>query len=74
MRTSLPMRILFLNNNFHFVHHKNPNMSWHQIPGEYKSNSEKYKQSNGFFLEKSYFTWFKKYLFKPVDKPKHPAF
>jgi hypothetical protein len=49
-------------------------MSWHQIPREYKSNSEKYKQSNSYFLEKGYFTWFKKYLFKPVDKPKHPDF
>ena len=49
-------------------------MSWHQIPREYKSNSEKYKQSNSYFLEKGYFTWFKKYLFKPVDKAKHPAF
>ena len=74
MHTSLAMRILFLNNSYHFVHHKNPNISWHQIPREYKSNLEKYKQSNGFFSEKGYFTWFKKYLFKPVDKPKHPAF
>ena len=74
MHTSLLMRILFLNNSYHFVHHKNPNMSWHQIPREYKSNSEKYKQSNSYFLEKGYFTWFKKYLFKPVDKPKHPDF
>ena len=68
------MRILFLNNRKKKKQKKNPNMTWHQIPREYKSNSEKYKQSNSFFLEKGYFTWFKKYLFRPVDKPKHPAF
>lgn len=74
MQTFFPLRILFLNNNYHFVHHKNPNMSWHLIPREYKLNSEKYNQSNGFFLEKGYFKWFKKYLFKSVKNPKHPAF
>jgi len=74
MQTFFPLRILFLNNSYHFVHHKNPNMSWHQIPREYKLNSEKYIQSNGFFLEKGYFKWFIKYLIKPVKNPKHPAF
>ncbi|MBT3456710.1 MAG: hypothetical protein HN449_01220 [Thiotrichales bacterium] len=74
MQTVYPLRILFLNNNYHFVHHKNPDMSWHQIPREYNSNSDKYNQSNGFFLEKGYSKWFKKYLVKPVSEPKHPAF
>lgn len=74
MQTIWPLRILYLNNSFHFVHHINPNMSWHLIPSEYKLNQEKYNQSNGNFIEKGYLKWFKEYLFKPVAKPNHPAF
>jgi len=74
MKTILPLNILFLNNNYHFVHHKNPKMSWYSIPKEYKVNFEKYNHLNGNFIEKGYFKWFKNYLFKPVTKPKHPAF
>ena len=30
-----PLAILFLNNNFHAVHHANPRLAWYRLPAEY---------------------------------------
>ncbi len=30
-----PLSILFLNNNFHAVHHANPRLPWYRLPAEY---------------------------------------
>ena len=74
MKASLPMRLLFLNNNFHLVHHENPSMSWYLLPKEYKARLDYYQDLNGNFIEPGYIKWFTSYLFKPVTHPKYPGF
>ena len=63
--------LLFLNNNYHYVHHKNPNMPWHQIKREYWKNQTQYLTENGQFQVKGYSNWLR-YLFRPINSPVHP--
>ena len=74
MKTSLPMRLLFLNNSYHLVHHENPRMSWHLLTKEYRDRLDYYNDLNGDFIESGYIKWFTTYLFKPVTHPKHLGF
>ena len=69
----LPFKLLFLNNNFHAVHHQNPGMSWFKLSKEYYSNRDYYDQQNNHFVESGYWRWFSKYAFKLVAQPKHPG-
>jgi len=74
MKASLPMRMLFLNNSYHLVHHENPRMSWYRLPKEYRNRLDYYHDLNGNFIEPGYIKWFTSYLFKPVTHPKHLGF
>jgi fatty acid desaturase len=74
VRSFLPFRLLFLNNNFHALHHKNPGMSWFKLGRGYYSKPEYCDEQNGYFVERGYWQWFSKYTFKPVSNPVHPGF
>lgn len=64
-------QILFLNNNFHAVHHIHPQMPWYQLKSEYHRHRARYLQENGHFAYRGYRDWMK-YLCKPVAAPWHP--
>lgn len=74
MNSWLPMRLLYLNNNYHLVHHERPDICWYNLHIEYKERMHEYKRMSGGYIESGYSSWFKKYLFKPVDHPKHKGF
>ena len=63
--------LLFLFNNLHVVHHQHPGLAWYLIPGEYRRNKQKYRQSNGGFNFTGYRNWLK-FLFRPVASPVFP--
>ena len=43
---------LFLNNNFHVVHHMHPTVSWYKLPRLYHGNRDHYLRRNqGYFLQ-----------------------
>ncbi len=71
MESCLFWQILFLNNNFHAVHHANPKMPWYRLKREYHRNRERYLAGNGHFVYRGYMDWLK-HLFKPVAAPPHP--
>lgn len=59
---------LFLNNNFHIVHHQRPNLPWFKIPKEFKSNPNYWKNLNGYFYYKNYLSVSTHYLTRcPTD-------
>ena len=64
-------RLLFLNNNYHLVHHTHPGLPWFSIPGEYRRHLDYYRKQNNGFRFNGYKDWLK-YLFKPIHSPKHP--
>ena len=65
-------RLLFLNNNYHFVHHKNPTAPWYQLGALYRNQREAFLRKNRHFLYRGYHHWLLKHLLKSIDSPLHP--
>lgn len=71
VESCIPLRFLYLYNNFHAVHHKYPAMAWYQIYSEFRLNRASYLERNGGFYFSGYRSWFN-YLAAPVAHPVHP--
>jgi fatty acid desaturase len=65
--------MLFLYNNLHVVHHRNPAMPWYEIPRYYRQNKDALLQANGQFVFSGYGVLARKFLLVPVFKPVHPT-
>jgi fatty acid desaturase len=68
-----PLSYLFLNNNFHVVHHCQPNVAWYQLPALYASKREHYLRRNEAYVYRSYAQIFRQFLFKAKDPVPHPV-
>jgi fatty acid desaturase len=64
--------LLFLNNNFHSVHHSQPGLAWYQLPRVFDENKDHYLTRNDGYYFASYFQIFRKYLFRAKDPVPHP--
>ena len=71
---SLPWRVLYLNNNYHAVHHDTPSLPWYRIPAAFRADRAGYLQRNGGFRLPGYFHVLRHHTFKPIDSPVHPGF
>jgi fatty acid desaturase len=71
---ALPWRLLYLNNNFHSVHHDHPMLPWYKIPAAYRADRAGYLDRNAQFFVPGYGQLLRHHLFKPVDSPRHPGF
>ncbi len=69
-----PLSLLFLNNNFHVVHHMHPNVSWYRLPALYFGNREHYLRRNDSYLYRNYGEIFRQFLFRAKDPVPHPIF
>lgn len=67
-----PLAFLFLNNNFHCVHHRHPGLAWYRLPGLYFSEREQFLHSNGGYVYPNYREVFAKYFFHAKDPVAHP--
>ena len=67
----LLFRLLYLNNNYHLVHHQHPGLPWFAIPAEYRANKAWYLKENDGYHYPGYFAWLR-YLFRPIHAPRHP--
>lgn len=66
-------RLLYLNNNYHSVHHDFPGMPWYCIPAAYRADRSGYLERNGSFLIPGYGHMLLRYGIHPVDSPVHPG-
>jgi fatty acid desaturase len=66
---ALPWRLLFLNNNYHAVHHAHPGLPWYAIPKAYAAQRDAYVQGTGNFLLPGYVGFFVRHALKPIDHP-----
>jgi fatty acid desaturase len=64
-----PWRLLYLNNNYHAVHHDQPNLPWYEIPKAYWAQRDSFVQGTGGFLVPGYTRFFVRHAFSPVDHP-----
>jgi len=67
-----PLALLFLNNNFHAVHHAHPGLVWHRIPHEYARRRDDFLRRNEGYWYASYWSVFRMYLFHRKDPVAHP--
>ncbi len=66
------MAFLFLNNNFHLVHHMQPEIPWYKLPIMFDENRERYLKRNEGYLYMNYMEIFRKYFFTRKDPVPHP--
>jgi fatty acid desaturase len=65
-------RILYLNNNYHAVHHERPDLPWYRVRRFYLDNRSEVLARNGGFVVPGYLTLLKRFATTPVDSPVHP--
>ncbi|WP_420547476.1 fatty acid desaturase [Curvivirga sp.] len=63
---------LFLNNNFHSVHHGYPNVAWYRIPALFERNRDRFLGKNNSYYFESYSEIFVKYFFKAKEPVIYP--
>jgi fatty acid desaturase len=66
------LRLLFLNNNLHLVHHDLPSLPWYLLPRVYGARRAAYHARSGGFHLQGYGTLLRRHAFRPVDAPVHP--
>ena len=64
--------LLFLNNNFHVVHHMHPRTAWYRLPGIYAAKRDHYLARNDGYRYRNYAEVFSRYLLRPKDPVAHP--
>jgi fatty acid desaturase len=62
-------RLLFLNNNYHLVHHDLPRVPWFALREVYETSRRQYIERSGCFLVKGYSEWLRLYAFALVAPP-----
>ena len=67
-----PLSFLFLNNNFHVVHHMHPRVPWFRLPGLYRENAERYRRLNEGYVYPSYREVFRRHFLRRKDPVAHP--
>lgn len=67
-----PLSLLFLNNNFHVVHHMHPNVPWYRLPALYAANRDHYLRRNEFYRYRSYADIFRAHFLRAKDPVPHP--
>ena len=68
-----PLSFLFLNNNLHFVHHKNPTVAWYRLPKLFRERRDEWVRMNHGYVVPNYFALLKAYAFKAKEPVVHPA-
>lgn len=66
-------QLLFLNNNFHIVHHSRPGLPWHRIPAAYRADRDGWLARNGGYRYRDYWQVARRCLLRPKDGPVHPT-
>lgn len=67
-----PWRLLFLNLNYHLVHHLHPGLPWYRLRQAYLAERQHYQQLSGDFVEQGYLQLLWRHRHRPVIDPLHP--
>ena len=66
-------RLLFLNNNYHWIHHYYPGLAWYRIPAVARQQREQVLAQNGNYAYPGYWSIARRYLLKPWTHPAYPG-
>lgn len=64
-------RLLFLNNNYHLVHHDLPDVPWYGLRKLYLEDRARYDERSGGYCIAGYSDWLRRHAFSPVEHPVH---
>lgn len=64
-------RLLYLNNNYHVVHHAFPGVPWYDIPAIYRADRTTYQARNGGFVLPGYLWLIRHFAVRPIDSVLH---
>ena len=67
-----PLSYLFLNNNFHVVHHMHPTLPWYELPALYASRRAHYLRRIEAYVYRSYGQIIRQYFWHAKDPVPHP--
>lgn len=62
-------RLLYLNNNYHVVHHAYPGQPWYRLPALYRADRANWQAVNGGFVLPGYLYLIRNYAWRTVDSP-----
>lgn len=65
-------RLLFLNNNYHAVHHDLPGVPWYALRHVYRARRSDYLERNGGYIVRGYLEWLREHALSPVAQVMHP--
>lgn len=68
------LALIFLNNNFHVVHHMHAMVPWYRLPALYRQNRDRYLSRNGGYRYGSYAEVFRRYFWRAKDPVPHPLY
>ncbi|MCO6391970.1 fatty acid desaturase [Aliihoeflea aestuarii] len=68
-----PLALLFLNNNLHLVHHKQPNVPWYELPRLFRARREEWMRMNAGYVFPSYFALFRAFALTQKEAVVHPV-
>lgn len=66
---ALFFRLLYLNNNYHIVHHTYPGQPWYRMPALYRADRANWQSINGGFVLPGYLHLIRNYAWRTVDSP-----
>ena len=66
------LAFLFLNNNFHAVHHMHPQVAWYDLPTLYRARKGRFLRVNQDYVYRSYGQVFARYFLRAKDPVAHP--
>ncbi|MGB3281208.1 MAG: fatty acid desaturase [Pseudorhodobacter sp.] len=69
-----PLALLFLNNNFHALHHSQPGLPWYRLPKIYAANRDAILLRNDGYAFCSYAQVFGRYFLRAKDPLPHPLY
>jgi len=64
---------LFLNNNLHFVHHKQPRAAWYELPALYRARREEWQRMNEGYVFRNYLEVLRAFALSIKEPVVHPA-
>lgn len=64
--------LLFLNNNYHSVHHSQPGLAWYRLPSLFAQNRDHFLARNDGYFYATYAQVFRQYFFRAKDPVPHP--
>ncbi len=66
------LALLFLNNNYHSVHHARPSVPWYHLPEQFREERDRFLAENDDYYYRTYRQVFSKYFVRGKDPVSHP--